>query len=616
MIARIDDGDYQLAVYAARDKVATQEATVDRIGRRSWRSRRPSRRPARSWCRHRPKPTRPSSNSSGSRRSPAEEYASRQTLEQAQANRDQAAASIQSARAVIDAAIANVEVLRRSSRRLRARSRSCARRRPRPNAICPSPLFARRSTASSATAPCRSAITCRPRNASRAWCRSATSISTPISRRRSSRGCGPASRSTSASMRCRIMTSRARSPRWRRPQARCSRCCRRTMPPAISPRSCSGLPVRIRVPAGVTDQRVLRPGMSVVVNVNTKPGALRDSGPTSGDVAGRCRRGRANLQSEHAMSSSWQFTRPQPRFRCVPSRPRRQAKHGRTRADAIIDRASSSPSSPCAFGMFMAFLDIQIVSASLAGDPGRPVGVRRRNPLGADRLSDRRSRSRSRCPDSCRGRSARAPVYDFGGRIHAREHHVRHSSLDRRDDRLARAAGLHRRRHGADGVRHRLSDLHRSAAETDRARCRPDRDLAPTIGPTVGGYLTDALSWHWLFFINVVPGIIVTVATYLLVDFDKPDFALFNNFDWWGLISMAGFLGALEYVLEEGPRYDWFDDNTIFTCRHCLRTFRRRLLCPRPDRAGADRRPARLRQPQLCPRQPVLLRARHRACTA
>ncbi len=89
--------------------------------------------------------------------------------------------------------------------------------------------------------------------------------------------------------------------------------------------------------------------------------------------------------------------------------------------------------------------------------------------------------------------------------------------------------------------------------------------LAPTIGPTVGGYLTDAYSWHWLFFINVVPGIIVTIATYLLVDFDKPDLALLKNFDWWGLISMAGFLGALEYVLEEGPRYEWFDDNTILT---------------------------------------------------
>jgi len=87
--------------------------------------------------------------------------------------------------------------------------------------------------------------------------------------------------------------------------------------------------------------------------------------------------------------------------------------------------------------------------------------------------------------------------------------------------------------------------------------------LAPTIGPTVGGYLTDALSWHWLFFINVVPGIAVTVATLALVDFDKPDLKLLQHFDWWGLLSMAGFLGALEYVLEEGPRYDWLDDNTI-----------------------------------------------------
>ncbi len=87
--------------------------------------------------------------------------------------------------------------------------------------------------------------------------------------------------------------------------------------------------------------------------------------------------------------------------------------------------------------------------------------------------------------------------------------------------------------------------------------------LAPTIGPTIGGYVTDALSWHWLFFINIVPGLIVTAATYALVDFDRPDYSLLEHFDWWGLFSMAGFLGALEYVLEEGPRYDWFDDGTI-----------------------------------------------------
>jgi DHA2 family multidrug resistance protein len=87
--------------------------------------------------------------------------------------------------------------------------------------------------------------------------------------------------------------------------------------------------------------------------------------------------------------------------------------------------------------------------------------------------------------------------------------------------------------------------------------------LAPTIGPTVGGYLTDALSWHWLFFINIGPGIAVTALTFWLIDFDRPDYALFKHFDWWGLGFMAAFLGSLEYVLEEGERYDWFDDQTI-----------------------------------------------------
>ena len=87
--------------------------------------------------------------------------------------------------------------------------------------------------------------------------------------------------------------------------------------------------------------------------------------------------------------------------------------------------------------------------------------------------------------------------------------------------------------------------------------------LAPTIGPTVGGYLTDAFSWHWLFLINIVPGMLVTAAALALIDFDKPDWSLFRNFDWIGLLSMAVFLGALEYVLEEGPRNDWFGDDTV-----------------------------------------------------
>ena len=139
--------------------------------------------------------------------------------------------------------------------------------------------------------------------------------------------------------------------------------------------------------------------------------------------------------------------------------------------------------------------------------------------------------------------------------------------------------------------------------------------LAPTIGPTVGGYLTDAFSWHWLFFIDIVPGIGVTVAALTLIDFDKPDYRLFDHFDWIGLLAMAGFLGALEYVLEEGPRNDWFADGSIVLLAWC-RLFRDPVLLARVHRAGADRRSQGVRGSQFRARQPVLVRARDRALWA
>jgi DHA2 family multidrug resistance protein len=87
--------------------------------------------------------------------------------------------------------------------------------------------------------------------------------------------------------------------------------------------------------------------------------------------------------------------------------------------------------------------------------------------------------------------------------------------------------------------------------------------LAPTIGPTIGGYITDVMSWHWLFFINVPAGILITIGVLALVDFDQPHFELLDRFDWWGLLFMAGFLGSLEYVLEEGPQYEWLQDASV-----------------------------------------------------
>jgi DHA2 family multidrug resistance protein len=87
--------------------------------------------------------------------------------------------------------------------------------------------------------------------------------------------------------------------------------------------------------------------------------------------------------------------------------------------------------------------------------------------------------------------------------------------------------------------------------------------LAPTFGPTVGGWITDNYSWHWLFFINLVPGIFVAVAVPMLVKVDKPDWSLLRGADYLGMALMAVMLGSLEYTLEEGPRWNWFSDDAI-----------------------------------------------------
>jgi len=89
--------------------------------------------------------------------------------------------------------------------------------------------------------------------------------------------------------------------------------------------------------------------------------------------------------------------------------------------------------------------------------------------------------------------------------------------------------------------------------------------LAPTLGPSLGGWITDHYSWHWLFFINVVPGLFVMIAVPLLVHTDDPDWSLLRDADYPGIGLLAAFLGCLEYTLEEGPRWNWFSDDTITT---------------------------------------------------
>jgi len=89
--------------------------------------------------------------------------------------------------------------------------------------------------------------------------------------------------------------------------------------------------------------------------------------------------------------------------------------------------------------------------------------------------------------------------------------------------------------------------------------------VAPTLGPVIGGWITDTLDWRWLFYVNLLPGALVAVLTPALVKIDKPDFSLLKGADYPGIALMAIGLGSLEYVLEEGARWNWFDDAAIKT---------------------------------------------------
>ena len=87
--------------------------------------------------------------------------------------------------------------------------------------------------------------------------------------------------------------------------------------------------------------------------------------------------------------------------------------------------------------------------------------------------------------------------------------------------------------------------------------------LAPSIGPTLGGWLTENFSWHWLFLVNVIPGIIASVLVWNLTPKQPMQLSLIRNIDIMGLAAMALFLGAFEYIFEEGPTAGWFEDDHL-----------------------------------------------------
>ena len=87
--------------------------------------------------------------------------------------------------------------------------------------------------------------------------------------------------------------------------------------------------------------------------------------------------------------------------------------------------------------------------------------------------------------------------------------------------------------------------------------------LAPTLGPSIGGFVTDRLSWHWLFLINVAPGLLAAAATPFLLPRDKVNFAEFRNLDRLPLMLMGSALATLEIGLKQAPQDGWLSPRPL-----------------------------------------------------
>jgi DHA2 family multidrug resistance protein len=87
--------------------------------------------------------------------------------------------------------------------------------------------------------------------------------------------------------------------------------------------------------------------------------------------------------------------------------------------------------------------------------------------------------------------------------------------------------------------------------------------FGPSIGPSIGGWLTDNWGWQWIFFINLPPGLALISIIWINLKQDPMHLERLAGMDYFGIVSMAIGLGSLEYVLEEGNRKDWFGNPLI-----------------------------------------------------
>jgi MFS transporter, DHA2 family, multidrug resistance protein len=81
--------------------------------------------------------------------------------------------------------------------------------------------------------------------------------------------------------------------------------------------------------------------------------------------------------------------------------------------------------------------------------------------------------------------------------------------------------------------------------------------VAPALGPTLGGWITDNYSWPWVFYVNIPIGALATVLTLSFIR-DPKEKREIGAVDWWGIFLLILGIGSLQIVLDRGEREDWF----------------------------------------------------------
>ncbi|MBM3481056.1 MAG: DHA2 family efflux MFS transporter permease subunit, partial [Alphaproteobacteria bacterium] len=525
VVVRLDDGDLVLAIEAARGRIASQEATVARLSRQADAARSAAEQVLADIAGARAALGLASAEFARYAALAARDFASRSRLDQAQAERHRAAAVLASA----EAALATARAHRRGRRR-DGRGRA------------PAVGIRRRARAGRA----RSGLRRDPR----------------ALRRHGREPRGAAGRMGSARRAAAVARPGARPLDRRQLQGDAAR--QAAARPARAHRG--------RGPARRADRRVgrrpvarLRRGLQPAA-ARERDRQLHQDRPARAGAhrrARRCRRGRAAAPGPVGRGAH-RHARPRRRARIrrggrAPMIPAGAA----TGADAGIRPRRLLAFLAMVFGMFMAILDIQIVSASLTeiqaglAASADEIAYVQTSYLITEVIMIPLSGFLSRIVSTRWMFTFSAGGFTIASFLCGTATTIEKMVLWRAVQGFV-SGGM---------IPTNFAASYAMFPPSPRARIMPLRGLvvpfAPTIEPTVGGWLTEMFSWHWLFYVNIVPGILVTIVGALLIDHDRPNWALFGDFDWWGLASKAVFLGSLQCVLEEGPLRDWFDSEVV-----------------------------------------------------